>query len=146
MRESVENRDGPPRDRAPAARVEGRKTTRDGSKMGGTRPQPSHTKQTRKSKMECAERTHDNPDRTIIHSSDRRAKQTGRPLLVWCSDLDFNAGHCLTVSERICPFLACCELSNSHVAGKLDSLNVQESIRKAGIPFVRIARSAASFH
>ena len=39
-----ENGVGPTRDRAPAAGVEGRETTRDGSKMGGTQSQPSHTK------------------------------------------------------------------------------------------------------
>ena len=35
---------GPPRDRVHAAKVEGRKMTRDESKMGGTQSQPSHTK------------------------------------------------------------------------------------------------------
>ena len=39
-----ENAIGPPRDRAHAARVEGRKTTRDGSQMGGAQSQRSHTK------------------------------------------------------------------------------------------------------
>ena len=42
--QACENSIGPPRDRAHAARVEGRKTTRDGSQMGGTQSQPSHTK------------------------------------------------------------------------------------------------------
>ena len=56
-----DNTIGPPRDRAPAAGVEGRKATRDGSKMGGARLQPSHTNEIQNPKEKGSVRIDNTP-------------------------------------------------------------------------------------